>query len=321
MVQVGMVLAGRTRRVRLKLESANPWGSSKDRTAVGLLDALEATDDLWPGATVVESSSGNLGVALAALARDRGYRFVAVVDPRVSQANLREMRELGARLELADEPDRQGGYLLARLRRVQELVCDEGYFWTNQYGNPANPAIHYEETAPELWRQTSESCEAVFVAVSTGGTLAGVSRYLREVDPLVHVVAVDVVGSVALGGAPGTRLLTGIGSARKSEFLDADDYDSSILVTTENAVGHCRALLTATGLSVGGSSGAVLAACASFLATHPDCETALCICPDGGRKYLDTIYRDAWLREHGVRATEAIDYGRDVRALSLPQPR
>ena len=233
LVEVELVLAARPRRVRLKLEAANRWGSSKDRTAFALLEALESSGELAAGATIVESSSGNLGVALAALARQRGYGFVAVVDPRVASANLRELQELGARIELADEPDEQGGYLLARLRRVQDLVRNEGYAWTNQYGNPANPDIHYTETAPELWRQTADGCDAVFVAVSTGGTLAGVARYLRETAPRVQVVAVDMVGSSALGYPSGPRLLTGIGSARRSEFLTPSDYDAAMLVTTD----------------------------------------------------------------------------------------
>ncbi len=321
LAEVELVIEGRPRRVRLKLESGNRWGSSKDRTALGLLGALEASGELQPGATVVESSSGNLGVALAAFTRQRGYGFVAVVDPRVSAANLRAMAELGARLELADEPDDQGGYLLARLQRVQELVDADGYAWTNQYGHPANPGIHYAETAPELWRQSSDACDAVFVAVSTGGTLAGIARYLREVAPHVKVVAVDVVGSVALGHAAGPRLLTGIGSARRSEFLVASDYAAAVLVTTEDAVAHCRALAAATGVSVGGSSGAVLAACAGYLAQHPDCGTAVCICADGGAKYLDTIFSDDWLRAHDLRPEAAIEYNPNARLLPLSQPR
>lgn len=321
LVEVELLVEGRPRPVRLKLESENRWGSSKDRTALGLLRALEERGELRPGATVVESSSGNLGVALAALARERGYGFVAVVDPRVSVANLGAMRELGAHLELADEPDDHGGYLLARLRRVQELVDGEGHAWTNQYGNPANPGIHYAETAPELWRQSADACDAVFVAVSTGGTLAGIARYLRETAPQVQVVAVDVVGSVALGFPAGPRLLTGIGSARPSEFLVPADYDAAVLVTTEEAVAHCRALAAATGVSVGGSSGAVLAACAGYLALHPDCGTAVCICPDGGAKYLDTIYRDDWLGARDLGPDPAIEYHPHARLLPLPQPR
>lgn len=320
MVEVTLLLEGRPRRVRLKLESSNRWGSSKDRTAVGLLDALEADGLLHRGATVVESTSGNLGVALAGLCRERGFGFVAVVDPRLSQANLRRLRELGAVVEIADEPDEQGGFLLARLRRVQELVRRDDHIWTNQYGNPANPGIHYAETGPELW-QAADTCDAVFLPVSTGGTLAGVSRYLREAAPHVHVVAVDVVGSVALGFPPGPRQLTGIGSARRSEFVCPGDYDTAALITTAEAVAHCRALLAATGISVGGSSGAVLAACASVLSLHPECELAVCFCPDGGEKYFDTVYRDGWLPGDAPSAGAAFGYGGDVGLVSVPDPR
>ena len=321
MVEVEAVVSGRARRVRLKLDGANRWGSTKDRTAVGLLDALEAAGELAPGATVVESSSGNLGVALAALTRERGYGFVAVVDPRVPQWSLDAMRGLGAGVEMVEEPDLHGGYLLARLRRVQRLVETEGFVWTDQYRSPANPAVHRAETGPELWRQTADACDAVFVAVSTGGTLAGVSRYLRDVSPETRVVAVDVVGSVALGGAPGPRLLTGIGSARPSDFVRQRDYDVCAHVTTEEAVAHCRGLAAATGVRVGGSSGAVLAAWARLLDSGESCEKAACLCPDGGGTYEDTIYDDDWLHAHGVSAGPWIEYRPDVRAVAVPEPR
>jgi cysteine synthase len=212
---------------------------------------------------------------------------------------LAQIQEFGGRIEVIQGADEHGNYLRARLDRVRELVRDKGYVWTNQYASAANARAHYAQTAPELWRQASESCDAVLVAVSTGGTLAGTSRYLREVAD-VRVVAVDVVGSVALGGPPGPRILTGIGSSRRSEFLSSSDYDEVIFVTTSAAVSHCRSLAAATGLHVGGSSGAVLAAAARFLLRNEDAELAVCLCPDGGDRYASTIYSDSWLEQAGV---------------------
>ncbi|WP_406161768.1 pyridoxal-phosphate dependent enzyme [Streptomyces canus] len=310
--EVSVSIAGQQRRVRLKLESENPWGSIKDRTARSLLDALEKDTQLERGAMIVESSSGNAGVALAALCQERGYRFTAVVDPRVSEANVRSMKEYGALVDLISKPDEFGGYLMTRLERVAELVKNHGYYWTDQYRNPANPDIHYRETGPELWSQTQDACDAVFVAVSTGGTLAGVARYLRELDNPPYIGAVDLAGSVVFGGEPGPRKIVGIGSSRKSDFLLPSHYDDFMLVEDIEAVAHCRAMAAGTGIRVGGSSGAVLAAATRFLRTHQEAQTVVCLCPDGGDRYLDSIYSPSTVCEkwpHSSTVLEDIQYG------------
>jgi cysteine synthase len=197
----------------------------------------------WPDPVIVESTSGNMGVALAMLARERGYRFVAVVHPRVTDENLARLSRLVASIEMVDEPDETGGFLLARLGRVArlraELPC---VYWPDQYANTANPRAHQRWTGPEIWRQMDCRVGAIFVAVSTGGTLAGISRYVRTRDPQTIMAAVDVCGSVALGGTPGPRKLTGIGSSIRSTFLTSDLYDESLQVTHEQAIAFCRAL-------------------------------------------------------------------------------
>ncbi|MEV0395257.1 pyridoxal-phosphate dependent enzyme [Polymorphospora rubra] len=310
MVEVSVLVAGQRHRVRLKLEAQNPWGSIKDRTARSLLDELEKSSSLEPGAMIVESSSGNTGVALAALCQERGYRFTAVVDPRASAANVRNMKEYDALVDVVSEPDEYGGYLLTRLKRVEGLVRNHGYHWTNQYSSPANPEVHYRETGPELWSQAGNECDAVFVAVSTGGTLAGVARYLRELDTPPHIEAVDVVGSVVFGGVSGPRRLVGIGSSRKSDFLTPSHYDGYTLVEDVEAVGHCRGLSSSTGIRVGGSSGAVLAAATRFLRQHPDARSVVCLCPDGGDRYLESIYGPSAPDEQWPRNSTVLE---DVR--------
>lgn len=317
MIELPVTVAGRIKRLRLKLEAANPTGSSKHRTALGLLDALETAGSLHRGSVVVESSSGNLAVSLATLATQRGYGFVAVVDPHTSRRSIAQIVELGGCVEVVHSADEHGNYLRARLDRVRALVRDKGYVWTNQYASAANAKAHYMHTAPELWRQSSGSCDVVLAAVSTGGTLAGTSRYLREVDSNVCVVAVDIVGSVALGGPSGPRVLTGIGSSRRSQILTASDYDEAIFVTTSGAVSHCRGLAAATGLRVGGSSGAVLAAAARFLLHNEKAEIAVCICPDGGERYADTIYCDSWLDRTGVVVDGAVAHYYEAAGLSV----
>jgi 2,3-diaminopropionate biosynthesis protein SbnA len=298
---VRLSIGGKRRNVYLKLEGENPGGSIKDRTALSLLRSLEKTGRLNSGGRLIESSSGNLAVGLATLARLRGYQFTAVVDPKVSVEKLQRLHELGAGTILVDTPDETGGYLLTRLARIRELLsADPGLLWTNQYSNAANPQAHYASTAPEILQQMEQRVDAVFVAVSTGGTLAGIGRFFREASPDTRIIAVDTKGSVALGGSPGARRLTGIGSSRRSEFVDAGLYDELIYVEDCEAFSFCRALDTATGIGLGGSSGACLAACARYLQSHKKAERTVCLCPDRGEHYASTIFSDAWLARNGM---------------------
>lgn len=289
---------GKIRTVHLKLEMENPTNSMKDRTGYGLILNCEETRRLHSGSTIVESTSGNLGVALAFICKARGYRFIAVIDPKTTQENISRMKALGAKVELVDRPDVHNGYLLSRLARVQELCSqNEDYIWVNQYANEANPQIHYLGTGPEVYRQMRKKVGAVFVPVSTGGTLAGIGRYLREVSPATKIIGVDAHGSVIFGTPSATRKLTGIGSSRLSDFITRDVYDHFMLVQDEEAFAFCHALSIRTGLKLGGSSGCVLFACVQFLAEHTHATDTVCICADSGENYNQTIYNEAWLQE------------------------
>jgi len=299
--RIRLLIDDRYRDVHLKLEGHNPGGSVKDRTAFSLLKSLEATEQLREGGRLIESSSGNLAISLAMLARDRGYQFTAVVDPGVTVENMRRLQALGAETRIVESPDKAGGYLLNRLALVQKLLVeDPRLVWANQYSNTANPEAHYSGTAPEIHRQMEHGVDAVFVAVSTGGTLAGIGRFFREASPNTRIIAVDARGSVALGGSLGVRKVTGIGSGRRSEFVSPEHYDEIIYVGDCEAFAFCRALDDATGIKVGGSSGAVLAACSRYLQTHDKIEQAVCICADRGEHYASTIFSDSWLEKNGV---------------------
>ncbi|MEA2080810.1 MAG: 2,3-diaminopropionate biosynthesis protein SbnA [Pseudomonadota bacterium] len=299
--QIRLLICGKRRNIYLKLEGDNPGGSIKDRSALSLLRSLENTGQLCTGGRLVESSSGNLAIGLAMLARVRGYRFTAVVDPKVTAENMRRLHDLGAETTMVEIPDEIGGYLLTRLARIREMLTeDPGMLWPNQYANVANPEAHYSGTAPEIFRQMEHRVDAVFVAVSTGGTLAGIGRYFREASPDTQIIAVDTKGSLALGGSPGARKLTGIGSSRRSEFVDTGLYDELIYVGDCEAFAFCRAVDDATGLKVGGSSGACLAACARYLQSHTRAERAVCICADRGEHYASSIFSDSWLAQNGL---------------------
>jgi N-(2-amino-2-carboxyethyl)-L-glutamate synthase len=298
---VYFVINGKIRKVYLKLEGANPAGSVKDRTGYALVQDLEHRGLLHEDSIVIESTSGNLGVALAFICRARGYPFLAIIDPKTTAENLARMQALGARIELVNEPDANGGYLLSRLERVQSyLQASHKYIWTDQYANSANPSIHYTTTGPEIYRQLNGKVDAVFVAVSTGGTVAGIGRFFRQASPTTCIIGVDVHGSVIFDTPPGPRKLTGIGSSRRSSFISKDLYDTHLLVGDEEAFAFCHALYAATGIKVGGSSGAVLAACCAYLADHPQLEHVVCLCSDTGENYSSSIYNDVWLRQQGI---------------------
>jgi 2,3-diaminopropionate biosynthesis protein SbnA len=286
---------GTPRDVHLKLESANPYGSLKDRTAWSLVQSI-GLERLRHSPALVASTSGNLGLALAAIARLAGVRFIAVVDPCLPPGICREMRAQGAQLETVSAPDPQGGYLGSRLRRVQELcTAMPGCLVADQYCSSANPAAHLLTTAPEIQQQMNGAVDAIFVAVSTGGALAGIARYFRAHNPAVRLIAVDAVGSVVFTDAAGPRRLTGIGSSRKSAFLSRELYDNVVMIPDAQAFAVCRSLHDATGIAVGGSGGAVLAACCQVLAAHPRIRWPVCLIPDGGYRYRETIYSDEWV--------------------------
>jgi N-(2-amino-2-carboxyethyl)-L-glutamate synthase len=304
---ISLLINGVARTLWLKFEDANPGGSSKDRTALSLFQDLDRRGQLRPNSIIVESTSGNLGISLSWISRANGHRFVAVVDPKITPESLERMQRLGAEIEMVRKPDAGGGYLMARLQRVQELCAESRRFvWTNQYSSPANPAIHFRSTGPEILAQMGGRTDAVFVAASTGGTLAGVGRYLRQNSPGTKVIAVDAAGSVIFGGPPGPRKLTGIGSARNSQFIRRADYDTHMIVADAEAFAFCRFLQDTMNCMLGGSSGAVVAACARYLADHPETKRPVCICPDGGENYRSSIFNDRWLLDNGFQLREKL---------------
>jgi len=264
------------------------------------MDDLHARGLLSSSSIIIESTSGNLGVSLAFICREMGYRFLAVIDPKTTEENRHKIQKLGGELQLVDEPDETGGYLLSRLHRVHELCHQSSqYVWTDQYTSPANPLAHFLTTGPEIYRQMQGRVELIFVAVSTGGTLAGIGRYLRKESPETTIVAVDAHGSVIFGGAPRARKLTGIGSSQRSNFIKSELYDGHLAVSDFDAFSLCLQLDTAAGIRVGGSSGAVLFACAEYLAQHPNIHNVVCLCPDDGKNYESTIFDVKWRRENG----------------------
>ncbi|MEV4174080.1 pyridoxal-phosphate dependent enzyme [Nonomuraea sp. NPDC049709] len=305
---ISLEVGGIPREIFVKLEWFNPTGSLKDRTAISLLATLVAGGELGPDHTLIESTSGNLGVALAFATSALRIPFVAVVDSRACPANVRRMRAYGASVRPVESAGDGADHLAARLEEVDRLLrADTGgaLVWPNQYRNEAGADIHYRTTGPELYEQLDRDVDALFVAVSTGGSLAGVARFFREMSPRTVIVAVDSAGSAAIGGLPGPRRLVGIGSSRPSLLLSPALYDERIWVTDAAAFAMCRTMWRVAGLFAGGSSGAVVAACVDYLGRHPEVRRPACVLVDAGTAYVDTIYDDAWL-EAGAPTDDAL---------------
>jgi cysteine synthase len=284
----------------LKDERVNPTGSIKDRSAEALSTAVMQGDGAESAAGIVESTSGNLGVALAFQAKRRGVRFLAIVDRRLTAELQAKIGGLGGELEFVDEADEAGNFLNARVSRARELADSGKWLWTNQYQNRAAVQVHQLTTGPELGSQVGGDLDELYVSVSTCGTLAGLGCYMSSAMPRCTRIAVDVEGSRALGGPARERHITGIGSARLPGFDLQRCYDRAEIVTEATAVNACRALSEQAGIGVGASTGAAVAACLRRLNQSPRPLRALCLIADGSENYGSTVYNDDWLREQGV---------------------
>jgi N-(2-amino-2-carboxyethyl)-L-glutamate synthase len=283
----------------LKVEGFNFAGSIKLKAAAEMVKAAERDGSLTPGSVIVESSSGNLGVALSMLAANKGYRFVCVTDSRCNPAAVRLMESFGTEVHVITEAAPNGGGLLgARLAHVRELCAsDDRYLWLNQYGNPANPRAHYRTTAPAIARRFPD-LDVLFIGAGTCGTLMGCARYMHEWRRPVRIVAVDTVGSVTFGGPSGRRLIPGLGAGVRVPQLDESYVDDLVMVPESRTIRTCRRLAR-RGFLFGGSTGTVVSGALDWLARNDTGElTAVAISPDLGEHYMDTVYTDEWVKEH-----------------------
>jgi 2,3-diaminopropionate biosynthesis protein SbnA len=279
-----------------KLELMNPGGSMKDRPARYIVERGLADGSIRPGGHLIESSSGNFGIALALASTVHGLAFTCVVDPNTTGANVAILRKMGAHVEIVDEPDEAGGYLHSRVRRAQQLRDEiPGAVWINQYANDRNWQAYYHGTGAELVEALVRPPDYLFAAVSTTGSILGCSRRMRERFPDMTVIAVDAVGSVIFGGQPGPREIPGIGSSRVPELVRPEEIDEVVSVDDLEASLACRRLLSTEGIFAGGSSGSVIAAITRKLPELQRGCRVVAILPDRGDRYLDLVYDDDWL--------------------------
>jgi 2,3-diaminopropionate biosynthesis protein SbnA len=282
-----------------KLEMFNPGGSGKDRSAVSMVLGAYESGRIGPGATIIESSSGNLGVGLAQVCTYLGLRFICVVDTRTTPANLAILKAYGVEIELVESPDPMTGDLLtARINRVKQLCAEiPGSVWVNQYANEDNPKAHYR-TMEEITAKLGGRVDYVFTATSTCGTLRGVSEYVRDHDMRTKVIGVDAVGSVIFGDAPGRRLIPGHGASRLPELYRPGLEHGRSKVTDWECVVGCFRLLRREAIFAGGSAGAVVMAVSKLRHEIPEGANCVVVLCDRGERYLETIYSEAWVNEH-----------------------
>ncbi|XUW99704.1 MAG: cysteine synthase A [Dehalogenimonas sp.] len=287
LVRLNRVTAGAGAEVVAKLESFNPLHSVKDRIGVAMITDAEASGKIKPGATIVEPTSGNTGIALAFTAAARGYRLILTMPETFSMERRQLLAILGAEIVLTPGVEGMGG----AIRRAQELAdSNPGYFMPQQFKNPANPEIHRLTTAEEIWRDTEGRVDALVSGVGTGGTITGVAEALKKRKPSFKAFAVEPTASPVLsGGKPGPHKIQGIGAGFVPQVLKTDLIDEIIQVSNENAGIMARRLAKEEGILVGISSGAAAWA-AVELAKRPEMNGKLIVVvlPDTGERYLST---------------------------------
>ncbi|MCU1660416.1 MAG: cystathionine beta-synthase [Pseudonocardia sp.] len=304
LVRLGAVAEGIAAPVLAKVEYFNPGGSVKDRIALRMVEAAEASGELRPGGTIVEPTSGNTGVGLAMIAQRKGYSCVFVCPDKVSEDKRNVLRAYGAQVVVcptAVEPDHPDSYYRVSDRLVSEI---EGAWKPNQYANVNNPESHYLGTGPEIWEQTDGRITHFVAGIGTGGTISGTGRYLKEVSGgRVQVIGADPEGSVYSGGGGRPYLVEGVGEDFWPTTYDKNICDRIVAVSDADSFHMTRRLAREEALLVGGSCGmaaeAALRVARELSAEEAERAVVVVLLPDGGRGYLGKVFDDSWMATYG----------------------
>ncbi|VVN45135.1 pyridoxal-phosphate dependent enzyme [Pseudomonas fluorescens] len=303
----------------LKLESQNPGGSIKDRIGLAMIDAAERDGRLQPGGTIVEATAGNTGLGLALVGRAKGYRVVRVVPDKMATETVLPLKVTGSRVLSHTVPDGQGNpeyYQDVAARLAKDIP---GAFFADQFNNPANPLAHECSTAPEIWAQTEHDLDAIVVGVGSAGTLTGLSRFFKRVQPDLEMVLADPVGSVmaqySRDGSlptPGSWAVEGIGEDFIPSITDLSSVRQAYSISDEDSFDHARQLLKAEGILGGSSTGTLLAAALRYCREQTEPKRVVSFVCDTGTRYLSKVYNDQWMTDQGLLQRKG--YG-DLRDL------
>ncbi len=307
MVRLNRITEGLACRLYAKLEFLNPMGSSKDRIAKYLIEQAERDGRLRPGDTILENSSGNTAMGLALMAIQTGYKLKVVVRDRTSKEKLDQLKALGVDVVKVDTslpPEHPDSYNNITPRLARELP---GCYFPDQHNNRENNEAHYKGMGPEIWEQMEGRLDVLVAGMGTGGTIGGVGRFLKEQDPKIKVVAVDVEGSIFTEyfrsgkvGKPAPYLLEGLGDEFLIGCADFSVIDDMVQVSDRDAFRAARELARREGLLVGGSSGAVIHAALQVGRALPEGTRMAVVFADSASRYLSTIFNDEWMREKGM---------------------
>src|SRR6195952_2145655 len=316
LVRLNSVVPEGAGTVAAKIEYLNPGGSAKDRIAIKMIDAAEASGELKPGGTIIEPTSGNTGVGLALVAQQRGYKCIFVCPDKVSEDKRNVLRAYGAEVVVcptAVAPDDPDSYYSVSNRLVQEI---DGAWKPDQYSNPQGPESHYETTGPEIWADTDGKVTHFVAGVGTGGTITGAGRYLKEVsDGAVQVVGADPEGSVYSGGTGRPYLVEGVGEDFWPSAYDPNVVDRVIAASDATSFELTRRLAREEGLLVGGSSGLAVSVALKAAADLPANAVVVVLLPDSGRGYLGKIFNEKWMRSYGFTEESSESTVRDLLGL------
>jgi cystathionine beta-synthase len=326
LVRLNNITRGIKPSVLVKCEFMNPGGSVKDRVGIAMIEDAERRGLIKPGGTIVEATSGNTGVGLAIAAALKGYQTVFVMPDKMSDEKIRQLRAFGARVVItptAVEPDDPRSYYSVSRRIAEETP---NAILAGQYWNQANPEAHYRTTGPEIWRQTAGKADVFVTGLGTGGTISGVSRYLKEQNPGVITVGVDPIGSIYTEyfrtGQMGTAhsyKIEGVGEDFLPTTIDFSMVDDVVQVSDKESFLMTRRLVREEGIFCGGSSGMALAGALRWIRANDigEDKTVVVLLPDSGSRYLSKIFSDDWMRENGFLESGSVQELLETRKREL----
>ncbi|KDM93430.1 2,3-diaminopropionate biosynthesis protein SbnA [Photobacterium galatheae] len=281
----------------IKLEGHNIGGSIKIKPAIKMIEKFEMQGLINENTEFIESSSGNLGVALSIVCAIKGYKFNCVVDPNIQPTTENLIKSYGTHLIKVTEKDSNGGYLSSRINLIKSICRDKpNYIWVNQYENIDNVEAHYQLTAKSIYNNIKD-VDYIFVGSGTTGTLGGISRFFKQKKPNVKIIAVDSIGSVTFGFPSGSRKIPGLGTSLEPPIAKFSLFDEIIHVPEVDTIRMCNNMAK-QGLLFGGSTGTILSGVEKYKDFIPKNSTVVALSPDYGERYLDTIYSNNWVSKH-----------------------